>query len=92
MSTVFFQTPHVIASITGNGAWWLLTIILGAIFLYGTASEWHRLVYEDAGSRRPQRGADAYRTYCSSCHGADGREGGPKNLQRLRYELPGPAQ
>jgi cytochrome c oxidase subunit 3 len=29
------------------GAWWLLTIILGAIFLYGTASEWHRLIYED---------------------------------------------
>ena len=23
----------------------------------------------------PQRGADAYRTYCSSCHGADGRGG-----------------
>ncbi|HWO37309.1 MAG TPA: cytochrome c oxidase subunit 3 [Candidatus Acidoferrum sp.] len=29
------------------GTWWLLTIILGAIFLYGTASEWHRLIYED---------------------------------------------
>jgi cytochrome c oxidase subunit 3/cytochrome o ubiquinol oxidase subunit 3 len=29
------------------GAWWLLTIILGAIFLYGTATEWHRLIYED---------------------------------------------
>ena len=29
------------------GAWWLLTIILGAIFLYGTASEWHLLIYED---------------------------------------------
>jgi len=29
------------------GAWWLLTIILGAIFLYGTASEWLRLIYED---------------------------------------------
>lgn len=24
----------------------------------------------------PQRGADAYRTYCSSCHGADGGGGG----------------
>src|SRR2546426_12796345 len=23
----------------------------------------------------PQRGANAYRTYCSSCHGADGRGG-----------------
>ena len=29
------------------GAWWLLTIILGAIFLYGTVSEWHRLIYKD---------------------------------------------
>jgi len=28
-------------------AWWLLTITLGAIFLYGTASEWHRLIYTD---------------------------------------------
>src|SRR5258708_7051413 len=29
------------------GAWWLLTITLGAFFLYGTASEWHRLIYRD---------------------------------------------
>jgi cytochrome c oxidase subunit 3 len=29
------------------GAWLLLTISLGAIFLYGTASEWHRLIYKD---------------------------------------------
>lgn len=28
------------------GAWWLLTITLGAVFLYGTASEWHRLIYK----------------------------------------------
>jgi cytochrome c oxidase subunit 3/cytochrome o ubiquinol oxidase subunit 3 len=28
-------------------AWWLLTIILGVLFLYGTASEWHRLIYQD---------------------------------------------
>ena len=25
---------------------WLLTIILGSLFLYGTAQEWHRLIYE----------------------------------------------
>jgi cytochrome c oxidase subunit III len=25
---------------------WLLTIALGALFLYGTAREWHRLIYE----------------------------------------------
>src|SRR5580704_2404778 len=26
-------------------AWWGSTILLGAIFLLGTASEWHRLIY-----------------------------------------------
>jgi cytochrome c oxidase subunit III len=25
---------------------WLLTIVLGALFMYGTAREWHRLIYE----------------------------------------------
>jgi cytochrome c oxidase subunit 3/cytochrome o ubiquinol oxidase subunit 3 len=25
---------------------WLLTIVLGGLFLYGTAEEWHRLIYE----------------------------------------------
>jgi cytochrome c oxidase subunit 3/cytochrome o ubiquinol oxidase subunit 3 len=25
---------------------WLLTITLGALFLYGTGQEWHRLIYE----------------------------------------------
>lgn len=29
--------------------------------------------YSSSASGDPQRGADAYRTYCSSCHGADGR-------------------
>ena len=28
-------------------SWWLVTIALGAIFLYGTASEWHRLIYRE---------------------------------------------
>jgi cytochrome c oxidase subunit III len=27
--------------------WWLLTIALGAIFLGGTAREWHHLIYEE---------------------------------------------
>src|ERR1700730_4372844 len=27
--------------------WWGSTILLGAIFLFGTASEWHRLIYRD---------------------------------------------
>ena len=26
---------------------WLLTIVLGGLFLYGTGREWHRLIYED---------------------------------------------
>jgi cytochrome c oxidase subunit III len=28
------------------GAWWALTLTLGAIFLVGTGVEWHRLIYE----------------------------------------------
>src|SRR6266849_3423786 len=27
-------------------AFWLLTIVLGALFLFGTGREWHRLIYE----------------------------------------------
>jgi cytochrome c oxidase subunit 3 len=34
-------------AVASFGAWWLLTILLGATFLYGTASEWHRLIYKD---------------------------------------------
>src|SRR5262245_42020829 len=26
--------------------WWFLTIVLGALFLYGTGREWRRLIYE----------------------------------------------
>ena len=29
------------------GVWWFATIALGAAFLYGTATEWHRLIYHD---------------------------------------------
>lgn len=28
-------------------AWWLATITLGAVFLFGTGLEWHRLIYRD---------------------------------------------
>ncbi|HTW46213.1 MAG TPA: heme-copper oxidase subunit III [Acidobacteriaceae bacterium] len=28
------------------GAWWALTLVLGAIFLVGTGIEWHTLIYE----------------------------------------------
>lgn len=34
-------------SVRTFGVWWLLTITLGALFLYGTASEWHRLIYRE---------------------------------------------
>jgi cytochrome c oxidase subunit 3 len=34
-------------SIRNFGMWWFATIALGAAFLYGTASEWHRLIYRD---------------------------------------------
>jgi cytochrome c oxidase subunit III len=27
--------------------WWLLTIVLGSLFLAGTAQEWHHLIYEE---------------------------------------------
>src|SRR3989449_4681597 len=27
--------------------WWFATITLGAIFLYGTATEWHKLIYRE---------------------------------------------
>ena len=34
-------------SISVFGTWWFATIALGATFLYGTATEWHRLIYHD---------------------------------------------
>jgi cytochrome c oxidase subunit 3/cytochrome o ubiquinol oxidase subunit 3 len=34
-------------NVRGFKAWWFLTIALGAAFLYGTASEWHRMIYEE---------------------------------------------
>jgi cytochrome c oxidase subunit 3/cytochrome o ubiquinol oxidase subunit 3 len=27
--------------------WWVITILLGAYFLWATGSEWHKLIYED---------------------------------------------
>jgi cytochrome c oxidase subunit III len=46
-------TIHVAAkalrmgSVRSFGILWLTTIALGATFLYGTASEWHRLIYQE---------------------------------------------
>src|SRR5271154_1472749 len=45
-------TIHLAAKCLARGigfaflALWLLTIALGGLFLYGTAEEWHRLIYE----------------------------------------------
>jgi cytochrome c oxidase subunit 3 len=29
------------------GFWWLLTVVLGAVFLFGTAREWAHLIYDE---------------------------------------------
>ena len=34
-------------SVRSFSLWWLLTILLGAIFLAGTAQEWHHLIYDE---------------------------------------------
>jgi len=34
-------------SVRAFGAWWFATIALGAAFMYGTATEWHRLIYHE---------------------------------------------
>jgi cytochrome c oxidase subunit III len=45
-------TIHVAGKLLERGRrgafllFWLLTIALGALFLYGTGQEWHRLIYE----------------------------------------------
>ena len=45
-------TIHLAAKCLARGigfaflGFWLLTIALGGLFLYGTAQEWHRLIYE----------------------------------------------
>jgi cytochrome c oxidase subunit 3 len=45
-------TIHFAGSVLERGkeraflAWWLFTIVLGGLFMYGTGREWHRLIYE----------------------------------------------
>ena len=34
-------------SVRSFGLWWLLTLVLGAVFLAGTAQEWGRLIYNE---------------------------------------------
>ena len=46
-------TIHLAAKVLGRGnvrgfgTLWFATIALGATFMYGTVSEWHRLIYHD---------------------------------------------
>lgn len=46
-------TIHFATKALGQGKpntftlWWFTTIVLGSIFLYGTAREWHRLIYDN---------------------------------------------
>ena len=45
--TVHFAVRALrLADIRRFARWWFATIVLGATFLYGTASEWHRLIYK----------------------------------------------
>jgi cytochrome c oxidase subunit III len=45
-------TIHIAGSVLRRGrnsiflAWWAVTVLLGALFLYGTGQEWHRLIYD----------------------------------------------
>ena len=45
-------TIHLAAKFLERGkraaflCWWLLTIVLGGLFMFGTGQEWHRLIYE----------------------------------------------
>lgn len=46
--TIHFAVKRIEAGKTRSFAlWWLLTIVLGALFLGGTAREWHHLIYEE---------------------------------------------
>ena len=46
-------TIHLAAKLLRRGSvrafkiWWFATITLGAAFMYGTTTEWHRLIYHD---------------------------------------------
>jgi cytochrome c oxidase subunit III len=46
--TIHFAVKRIEAGKTRSFAlWWLLTIVLGALFLGGTAREWHHLIYDE---------------------------------------------
>ena len=37
----------VVGAMAAFARWWLLTIVLGAAFLFGTAREWHHLIFDE---------------------------------------------
>jgi len=46
--TVHLAVRNLVAgSIRAFARWWLLTIVLGGAFLYGTAREWAHLIFDD---------------------------------------------
>jgi len=46
--TIHFAVKFLQAGKTRSFAlWWLLTVVLGALFLGGTAREWHHLIYDE---------------------------------------------
>lgn len=55
-----------------------IDVIVGGIRAWATPNAFRGQTlppYSTQAAGDPQRGADVYRTYCSSCHGADGRGG-----------------
>ncbi len=47
-ATIHFAVKALRDGRRGNFAtWWGVTIALGAIFLFGTGTEWHKLIYQD---------------------------------------------
>ena len=47
-ATIHFAVAALRKGLTrAFGLWWFATLVLGAIFLGGTAREWHRLIYEN---------------------------------------------
>ena len=48
-SLTIWRSEHAIAAGKTRSftAWWMTTIVLGAIFLAGTATEWRKLIYQD---------------------------------------------
>ena len=46
--TIHFAVRKLTAGKTAAfGLWWVLTIVLGATFLFGTAREWNHLIYDE---------------------------------------------